>query len=45
LDSKVDKQQGPEMQDGIFVEDADVWVVIHVSVGDCKVRALINIPF
>jgi hypothetical protein len=26
------------MQDGLFVEDVEQWVVIHVSVGDCKVR-------
>ena len=26
------------MQDGLFVEDVETWVVVYVSVGDCKVR-------
>lgn len=34
--ARVDKQAAPDMQDGLFVEDVEQWVVIHVSVGDCK---------
>lgn len=26
------------MQDGLFVEDIETWMVVYVSVGDCKVR-------
>lgn len=26
------------MQDGLFVEDIETWMIVYVSVGDCKVR-------
>lgn len=34
--ARVEKQATSDLQDGLFVEETEQWVVIHVSVGDCK---------